>query len=188
MTKEIQDLVKDFINGDQEAFAELVRRYKRKVYSLAYRMLGNHQDADEVTQEIFVRLYEQREKLKAIGFFTGFLLRIATNYTIDLLRKRRRRSVSFDDEEQMTAPLQLELAEETPGPDKEIEDNELGIMISRAIDRLPPKQRMTVILHDVEGFDKTEVAIAMGCPEATVRSNLHIARAKLRKWLAKKLK
>lgn len=188
MTKDIKDLVKDFINGDQEAFAELVRRYKRKVYSLAFRMLGNHADADEVTQETFVRLYEQRENLRTVGYFTGFLLRIATNYTIDLLRKRSRHHLSLDDETEMTFPLQLELSMGAAGPDKEIEDDELGVMIAQAIDRLPPKQRMTLILHDVEGFDKTEVAIAMGCPEATVRSNLHVARAKMRKWLGKKLK
>lgn len=188
MTKDIKDLVKDFINGDQEAFAELVRRYERKVYSLAFRMLGNHADADEVTQETFVRLYEQRENLRTVGYFTGFLLRIATNYAIDLLRKRSRHHFSLDDETEMTLPLQLELSMGAAGPDKEIEDDELGVMIAQAIDRLPPKQRMTLILHDVEGFDKTEVAIAMGCPEATVRSNLHVARAKMRKWLGKKLK
>jgi len=79
------------------------------------------------------------------------------------------------------------MAEGIATPDRNLENLELSEIISRAIDRLPPRQKITIALHDVEGYSMTEVAMTLGCPEATVRSNLHIARSKLKKWLAKKL-
>ncbi len=185
---ELRDLVERFIKGDQKAFAELVRRYERKVYSIAYRMLENHLDADEVTQETFVRIYEKRHEIRDTNFFTSLILRIATNYAIDLLRKKQRRFISVDDTDEMLPTVEVEMAALTESPDSALLNEELGAIIEKGIGLLPTRQRVTVILHDVEGFSKTEVAMAMGCPEATVRSNLHIARAKLKKWLAKRLK
>jgi len=86
MSPEEKDLIEKLIKGDREAFAELVRRYKKKIYAIAYRMLGNHLDADEVTQETFVRVYRKRERLNSVKYLSGFILRIATNYSIDLIR------------------------------------------------------------------------------------------------------
>ncbi|MCX6829021.1 MAG: RNA polymerase sigma factor [candidate division Zixibacteria bacterium] len=188
MNKELRDLVHDFTKGDHEAFTELVRRYKKKVYSLAFRMLENHLDADEVTQETFVRIYEKRNQLRSADFFSSFILRIATNYAIDLIRKRQKRFVSVEDDEEMVPSVQVQLADKIVAPDRALENEELSEVINRAISLLPPRQKITVILHDVEGYTMEEVAVALDCPEATVRSNLHIARLKLRKWLAKKLR
>jgi RNA polymerase sigma-70 factor (ECF subfamily) len=188
MSSELEDLVQRFIEGDQEAFAELVRRYKKKVYSVAYRMLENHPDADEVTQETFVRIYEKRRELKTVSYFSGFILRVATNYAIDLLRRRQKRFISMEDETEMLPSVEAEMTEKTLAPDRALENEELSTLINKAIGMLPPRQKMTVILHDVEGYSMTEAAMAMGCPEATVRSNLHVARTKLKKWLAKRLK
>jgi len=187
MSEETKVLVQRFIEGDHEAYAELVRRYKKKVYSLAYQMMGNHIDADEVTQETFVRVFEKQPDLKTITYFQSFLLRIATNYAIDLLRRKQKRSISFEDETEMLPSVQAEMEEGIATPDRNLENLELSEIISRAIDRLPPRQKITIALHDVEGYSMTEVAMTLGCPEATVRSNLHIARSKLKKWLAKKL-
>ncbi|MCX6827292.1 MAG: RNA polymerase sigma factor [candidate division Zixibacteria bacterium] len=188
MNKDLEDLVKDFTKGDHAAFAELVRRYKKKVYSVAYRILKNHLDADDVTQEAFVRIYEKRRELRAVSYFSGFLLRIATNYSIDLVRRRQKRFISVEDETENLPSVQTEMANKIAGPDRDIENRELGDIIDRAIDTLPPRQKLAIILHDVEGYSMTEAAMALDCPEATIRSNLHIARAKLRKWLVKRLK
>jgi len=187
MSEETKVLVQRFIEGDREAYAELVRRYKKRIYSLAYRMMGNHSDADEVTQETFVRVFEKRQDIRAITYFQSFLLRIATNYAIDLLRRKQKRFISFEDETEMLPSVQAEMAEGIDTPERYLENAELSEIISLAIDKLPPKQKITIALHDVEGYSMTEVAITLGCPEATVRSNLHIARSKLKKWLAKKL-
>lgn len=186
--KSIPDLVKAFIEGDQEAFAELVVRYRRKVYSLAHRILGNHLDADEVVQETFVRIYSRKEDLRDVSHFSSFLMRVATNYAIDILRKRKGHSGVGEDTSSLPGDIQLHLARQVATPREEFENKQLMEEIRRALDSLPPKQRITAILHDVEGYSKAEIAAIFECPEATVRSNLHIARIKLRKLLKQRLK
>ncbi|UCD17530.1 MAG: sigma-70 family RNA polymerase sigma factor [Candidatus Zixiibacteriota bacterium] len=185
MSAELQDLVARFIEGDRKAFAELVRRYKKRIYSIAYRMLGNHLDADEVTQEAFVRIYRKRGDIKSASFFSSLLLRIATNYAIDLIRKKQKGYVFIDSDTVAAASIQLQLVDKKMSPDRMLENEELMDEIRRAIEKLPPRQRAAIVLHDVEGYSKSEVAAIMGCPQATVRSNLHIARSKLKKWLRK---
>jgi len=185
MDIKVRDLVQNFIDGDQEAFAQLIGRFKKKVYSVAFQMLGNHLDADEVTQEAFVRIYNRRDKLKNVDYFASFLMRIATNYAIDLIRWKQKGFISIDADKDAEGSPKFELVDKTGGPDQIVENKELLYEIKQAIKRLPSRQRVTVILHDLEGFSKKEVAGILQCPQATVRSNLHIARTKLRKWLKK---
>ncbi|MCP4704113.1 MAG: RNA polymerase sigma factor [candidate division Zixibacteria bacterium] len=180
-----KDLVQNFIDGDQKAFAELVGRFKKRVYSVAFQMLGNHLDADEVTQEAFVRIYNRRNQLKNVDYFASFLMRIATNYAIDLIRWKQKGFVSIDVDKDTPGSSKIELVDKTDKPDQIIENKELLDSIKQAMKKLPPKQRVTVVLHDLEGFSKKEIAGILQCPQATVRSNLHIARTKLRKWLTK---
>ena len=187
MIKTIPELVDSFINGDQKAFAELVGRYQKKIYSLAFQVLGNHLDADEVVQETFVRIYKRRKELQNVKYFSTFLLRIASNYAIDLLRKGRGHMGISDDTSSLPGSIQLDLARRIAMPSEEYENRVLMEEIRAAIRLLPPRQRLTVILHDVEGFSKAEVAKALDSPEATVRSNLHIARRKLKKILTQRL-
>jgi len=188
MTRTIPELVESFINGDQEAFAELVRRYQKKIYSLGLQVLGNHLDADEVVQETFVRIYRKRKELQNVKYFSTFLLRIATNYAIDLLRKRHGHTGISSETSSLPSSVQLELSRRVAMPSEQYENKELMEEIKAAIRQLPPRQRLTAILHDVEGFSKAEIAQALDCPEATVRSNLHIARRKLKKILTQRLK
>ncbi len=187
MEKTVPELIQCFVNGDQQAFAELVRRYQKKLYSVAYRMLGNHLDADEVVQESFVRVYRRRRELRNVTNFTSFLIRIATNYSIDLLRKRKSHAEVTDDPGSLPGDVQLFLSGRVPTPSDHHANRVIMEEIKRALEELPTKQRITTILHDIEGYSKSEVAAIMECPEATVRSNLHIARTKLRKILKKRL-
>lgn len=183
METDIKDLVQRFIDGDQKAFAELVGRFKKRVYSVAYQMLGNHLDADEVTQETFVRIYNRRKQLQSVSYFPSFLMRIATNYAIDLIRWKQKGFISIDVDKDSPGASGIELIDQTDKPDQILENKELLDTIKQAVKKLPQRQRVTVILHDLEGFTKKEVATILQCPQATVRSNLHIARSKLRKWL-----
>ncbi len=187
MSRTVPELVAGFVKGDQSAFVELVGIYQRRVYTLAFRLLGNHLDADEVVQETFVRVYRRHKELKDVTNFPSFLLRVATNYAIDLLRKRKGHGAITDDPEMLPGEIQIELARRVRTPSDAYQDKVLLEEIHKAIDRLPPRQRITAILHDIEGYDKTEIAVILGCPEATVRSNLHIARSKLKKILSKRL-
>ena len=187
MTKTVPELVEEFIKGDQAAFAELVRRYQKKLYSLAYQMLGNHLDADEVVQESFVRIYRRRKGLRDVANFTSFLIRIATNYSIDLLRKRRIQAEVTDDPSLLPGDIQIHLASKVKTPGDLFQDKVIMKEIKIALEQLPPRQKITTILHDIEGLSKSEIAEILECPEATVRSNLHIARGKLKKVLKKRL-
>ncbi len=187
MNKTIPELVHSFVQGDQTAFAELMNRFRRKVYSLAYQVVRNHLDADEVVQETFVRIYKRRKELANVEYFSTFLLRIATNYSIDLLRRRKGHQKLTDDALNLPGSTPLDLAYRVATPSQELDNKELMREIKRALELLPPKQRLTAILHDIEGYSKAEIARIFECPEATVRSNLHIARTKLRKLLSKRL-
>ncbi|MCB2201737.1 RNA polymerase sigma factor [bacterium] len=185
--KSVPELLQEFLDGSDRAFTELIRRYRRKIYSLAYQMLGNHLDADEVVQESFVRVYKRREDLSHVTNFTSFLIRIATNYSIDLLRKRRIYGEVTNDPASLPGDIQIDLARSVRTPGDLYRDKVLMEEIQRALDQLPPRQKITAILHDVEGYSKAEIASILECPEATVRSNLHIARTKLKKILKKRL-
>ena len=187
MTDDITRLVSQFQQGDNQAFTQLVKAFRRKVYSLAFKIVLNHSDADEVTQETFVRIYRRIGQVKSPEYFESFVYRIATNYAIDLLRKRKGRTVAMPKESELPGPIQLTLSEKVTDPEKLLENKQLLAAIVKAAEELPPRQRATLILHDIEGLAKEEVARIMNCPEATVRSNLHIARSKLKKKLGKYL-
>ena len=187
MQKTISELVDSFVLGDQAAFAELMRRFRQKVYSIAFQVLGNHLDADEVVQETFVRIYKKRKELADVKYFSTFLLRVATNYSIDLLRRRKGHRIIAEDSSSLPGTIQLDLSRKVSTPSQEFENKQLMDEITRALELLPPKQKLTAILHDIEGYSKAEIAQIFGCPEATVRSNLHIARSKLRKLLKRRL-
>lgn len=187
MTSDLSRLVIQFQNGDKQAFAQLVRAYQRRVYSLAYKMLLNHSDADEVAQETFVRAYKRITALKSPEHFESFIYRIATNYAIDLLRRGKGRMVAMTDETDLPGSIQLTLASRVPNPERNLENKQLLAAIIQAAEELPPRQRATLVLHDIEGLSKEEISRVLECPEATVRSNLHIARGKLKKKLQKLL-
>jgi RNA polymerase sigma-70 factor (ECF subfamily) len=185
VTDRIAELVERFRGGDEGAFNDLVRLFEKKIYAHAYQMLGNHTEADEVLQETFVRLVKNISRLRADSHFSSFVFRIATNLCIDLIRKRQRKTVNVEEGEfEAAGHYQLELSRSIPTPEEEQENRELLETINSAISELPPKQQATIILHDIEGYSKQEIADMMQCPQATVRSNLHIARSKVKKRLS----
>ena len=187
MSAKTPELVRRVSEGDSGAFAELVERFRKRLYFLAHQMLGNHLDADEVVQETFVRIYRRREELVNVTNFTSFLIRIATNYAIDILRRRKGHSQVSDDSVSLPGEIQMELSRKVKTPGDHLRNKVVMEEIRRALDMLPPKQKITALLHDVVGHSKSEIAEILDCPEATVRSNLHIARRKLKSILQKRL-
>ncbi|MEA2030726.1 MAG: RNA polymerase sigma factor [candidate division Zixibacteria bacterium] len=187
MNDTIPKLVDRFVQGDEAAFAVLLERFRQKVYSLGYQVLRNHLDADEVVQETFIRIYKRRKELANVKYFSTFLLRIAMNYSIDLLRKQKGHIKMAEDSSSFAGDVQLQLSKRVETPSDNYLNKALMEEIRRALQTLPPKQKLTAILHDIEGYSKSEIAKIFECPEATVRSNLHIARRKLRKILRQRL-
>ncbi|MDD5557917.1 MAG: sigma-70 family RNA polymerase sigma factor [bacterium] len=163
--------------GDETAFREIVERYGRRVYAIAYRMTGNHGDADDVAQETFIRAYRRIGQFGGRSSFFTWLYRILINCCMDCLRRRRRRGeTDFQD-----------FLDHGEGPAAShgggAEGNELRGAIAAALESLPPKQRTALVLHEFERMRHEDIARVMGCSEGTVRSRLHHARLKLRRRL-----
>ncbi|HUP18386.1 MAG TPA: RNA polymerase sigma factor [Gemmatimonadota bacterium] len=177
----IELLVERARRGDPRAFRELMDSYRTAFYGLARRYVGTHEDADDVLQESFVKVYQNLRCLTQSDAFFPWARRIIVNTALDHLRRRRRASeVEMDgiDHPEVTG---RESAFEPP--DRGVERREFLGRLERALRALPPRQREVVVLHDVEGLSTREVAERCGLPPATVRSNLFYGREKLRRML-----
>lgn len=175
------ELVDRFLNGDASAFDEIVNKYAGKVYGLAYNMFSNREDADDVVQEVFLKVYRSVKRFKRKSSFYTWLYRIALNTAINALKKKRRRqSMSFDniDEGVERDPDYLELsARHTPLRDTSL--NELQEKLNEALQKLSDKHRTVVIMHDIEGIPHEEIGKMLGCSAGTVRSRLFYAHQQL---------
>jgi RNA polymerase sigma-70 factor (ECF subfamily) len=162
--------------GDVAAFEELVRRHQGRAYAIAYRLLGNREDAQEVAQEAFARAYFRLGQFRGAAQFRTWLYRILVNLATDLLR-RRRREVPQED-----AVLELVSSAENPGED--LDRQALRQNITKAIQALPPDLRTVILLRELEGLPYAEIAQVIGRPVGTVMSRLFHARRRLQQSLA----
>jgi RNA polymerase sigma-70 factor, ECF subfamily len=153
--------------GDHRAFENVMIATEKRVATLAWRILGDAEEVKEALQETFLRLFRHLGKYDERQDFTGWLYRIAVNVCRDLDKRRRRRTF-------------FGIFDETPPPPP----SGLRIDLARAIDALPPKERLAVILRDVEELSTEEVAQILGNSPATVRVQISKAREKLRRWLS----
>ncbi len=167
--------------GERRAFAELMSVYQNAFYGLARRYTGSHEDADDVLQEGFVKVYHNLAGLSRPEAFFPWARRIMVNTALDHLRRRRRGAeIEVESPDEFAA---LGAAADDEAPDREIERAEFYLRLEAALRELPPRQREVVVLHDVEGLSTEEVARQCGIPRATVRSNLFYGREKLRRLL-----
>jgi RNA polymerase sigma-70 factor (ECF subfamily) len=171
---------------DQTRFDELVSRYGRHIYAIAYRVSGNEADAKDLAQEAFIRVWRAQDRVDPNARLEGWLYRIITNLYIDLLRRRRGPRIHSLDEPMATSTG--ELARERADPTADIERTVLDAMVDRRIQDalmgLAPELRMVVVLADIEGYAYEEIAEMMNVPIGTVKSRLHRARRALRARLA----
>jgi RNA polymerase sigma-70 factor (ECF subfamily) len=156
---------------------EIVRDHSSRVYRLAYRLTGNRHDAEDLTQEVFVRVFQALPTYRP-GTFEGWIYRITTNLFLDQARRRRR--IRFD-------ALPLDFGDRMPGPtptpDHEVARDLFDPDIEAALAELPPEYRAAVVLCDVEGLTYEEIARALDVKLGTVRSRIHRGRSMLRKAL-----
>lgn len=164
--------IEEAIQGDHIAFAQLVDRYKGPVYSLAYRMLGNASDAEDAAQEIFVRAYTKLATFDRTRKFSTWLLSIASNYCIDVLRRRRATLVDLDD-------VAFAVPTNEPGPERKALDQEQRAAIGRAVTKLPETYRLVTILRYYHDLSYDEIEQATGLSEATIKTRLFRARRQL---------
>ncbi|MEW9266267.1 RNA polymerase sigma factor SigE [Kineococcus endophyticus] len=157
---------------------EVVRDHSARVYRLAYRLTGNRHDAEDLTQEVFVRVFRSLSNYQP-GTFEGWLHRITTNLFLDQVRRKQR--IRFD---ALAEDAGEKLASTDIGPERAYEHRNLDDDVQRALDALPPDFRAVVVLCDIEGLSYEEIAATLGVKLGTVRSRIHRGRAQLRAALA----
>ncbi|MDQ7051808.1 MAG: sigma-70 family RNA polymerase sigma factor [candidate division KSB1 bacterium] len=184
-----EQIIKSAQEGDEKAYKEIYDRYCRVVYTLAFQMVGNHTDADEIVQETFIRAFRNLRGLRNSRSFVSWLYQITINLSIDHRKLRmRRRALPIDDSPEMFAFFELATSRSVKDPGQVLENQELLEQINRAIEELPAQQRAVILLHEVEGLSKKMISEILQCSLVTVRTNLHHARKKLRKTLSRYLK
>ncbi len=184
MTDETR-LIQQIKNGNIAAFEELAARYQKQIFSLAYRMCGNQEDAADMAQEALIKVYRNVEKFKGDSKFSTWLYRVVTNTCLDEMKKMKRKQVySLDDElETKDGSLKRDLEDNAPTPEDRAEQRERSEAIQDALMRVSETHRRVLVLRDIQGFSYEEIAGMLECSEGTVKSRLSRAREALRKVL-----
>ncbi len=188
MTHSDTSLIARCQRADIAAFNEIVARYKGKIYNYLYRMTGNADDAEDLTQEVFVRMYTNIRSFRAESSLSTWLFRIAGNLCVDAFRRHKKERglvhsldapIGGDEEEGATR----DVPDWSNEPDLMLSRKELGSHIQAALEKLPPKLRSAVVLHDIEGLAYEEIAQLEQIPLGTVKSRIFNARVSLREHL-----
>jgi RNA polymerase sigma-70 factor, ECF subfamily len=168
------ELVERCLNGDLGAFEDLYRQHSTRLYNLAFRMVGNAADAEDLLQDIFLTVYRKLESFRGASALSTWLYRLGMNVCLDRLRSKAAR------QDQATDTLDERLGN-TPGANTLTGVSRIDL--ERAIQSLPEGSRAAFLLHDVEGFDHTEVGQILGVAEGTSKSQVHKARLRIREYL-----
>jgi RNA polymerase sigma-70 factor, ECF subfamily len=180
----VKNRIKAIKKGDQNAYAEIVEIYKNKVYQLCYRMLGNRHEAEDVAQEAFIRAYVNIHTYNPNMKFSSWLYRIATNLSIDRIRKKKP-DFYLDAEVSGTDGLTMysQLAATEASPEDALESLELQETVQKAILKLPEKYRSVIVLKYIEELSLQEISEILDLPVGTVKTRIHRGREALRKQL-----
>ena len=178
-------LIDHLREGDETALAPLVDKYKRMVHRLALQITKNHEDANDVMQETFIKVYQSIHTFRQEAAFETWVYRIAVNEAFNFVkrRERRRESPLTTTEEIEFDPSVQQKAEMANDPHLHAEKAELRHWVTKAVNSLSLKHRIVVILHELEGLTHAEIASILNCSEGTVRSRLHYARKQLKTLL-----
>jgi RNA polymerase sigma factor (sigma-70 family) len=160
------------------SWEDVVAQHGQRVYRLAYRLTGNRPDAEDLTQEVFVRVFRSLSSYTP-GTFEGWLHRITTNLFLDQMRRKQR--IRFDS---LAEDAAERLAGREPTPAQAYDDTHFDDDVQRALDHMQPEFRAAVVLADIEGLSYEEIAATLGVKIGTVRSRIHRGRAQLRRELA----
>jgi RNA polymerase sigma-70 factor (ECF subfamily) len=165
--------------GDQEALKEIFDKYNKKVYRIAYGVVRQREEALDIVQEVFIKLFHSIKNFKGKSHFYTYLYRMVMNTAIDHARKTGKQIISSLDQEGSFQPSDdLE-----KGPERILLQKELEERVKLAMDKLPAEQRAALIFRDVEGLSYQEMAEAMGCSIGTVMSRLHYGRKRIQELL-----
>jgi RNA polymerase sigma-70 factor (ECF subfamily) len=188
MSDELRNLVRQARQGDVRAFEQIFQQFQRRIYNVVYQMVGQAEDAEDLTQEVFVRAYQGLPRLHEEETFSSWLHRIALNLCrTHLKRSRRWRGLTAEEPPTPDGEAGETLLDQVPDPAgtpaEQIAEKELQSVVRRAVASLPVHYREVVVLHHLEGFDLETIAAMLGCAEGTVKSRLARGRAMLKERL-----
>ena len=180
------DLVMRARRGDLAAYDELVKRYQERIYATIYHMTSNHEDANDIAQEAFIKAYQALKSFKGGSSFYTWLYRIAVNKTINFLKQRKHKNHFSLNDLDFNAENDPDLVALTSDktPLRAVGLTELQKKLNESLLKLSEPHRMVVVLHDVQGVSHDEIAEIMDCNIGTVRSRLFYARQQLQGYLA----
>ena len=182
-----QVLVDGLRHGDAQAYRELVRQYEHRVFTIAYRMLGNRQEAEDVAQDVFVSLIRSIHSFRGDSLFSTWLFRVAVNHVKNHVKYLRRRrtgmKVAWDAhpgwEPRAADDGHFPTVGRVERPDQESSAREMATKALEALGRIDPEFRQALVLREIEGLSYDQIAEITGVPEGTVKSRIHRARAAL---------
>ncbi len=176
------ELIEDFRQGDNAGFNELVRRYQEKVYWIARRVVGSHEDADDVVQDVFIKVYEALKEFRAASGFYTWLYRITVNASLNALRKRRIKDfVRYEDVEET-------LNSDAGGADADVLSKEYESILEKAIERLPPRQKAVFIMRYYDEMSYEEMAQILDRSVGGLKANYFHALKKIQVYVRKESK
>ena len=182
------DLVTRAQQGSEKAYRELLGRYQRPVFSIIFRMIRDREQAEDLAQETFVRVFNHIGRYDPRYKFSSWIFKIATNLTIDWIRRKELKTVSIDGSRNAVTSEEAEataitIVSEDENPEELLEAKELGAEIEEAIGKLRPEYRAAILLRHVEGREYQEIAEIMALPLGTVKTYIHRGRNELRESL-----
>jgi RNA polymerase sigma-70 factor (ECF subfamily) len=190
----VGSLVRRCIAGDAAAWEEIVQRYHRRIYNICYRFAGSGDDAQDLTQEVFIKMYRTLGTYDVErGAFMTWVTTMTRNLLVDHFRKTKHDRVtdSLDaapSEHEDSMPLSDQIQDKNLPPDAHVESRETGETVHRALQKLSPELREAVILRDLQDLDYREIAAVLKVPEGTVKSRINRGRAELARLLQRTYK
>jgi RNA polymerase sigma-70 factor (ECF subfamily) len=188
-------LVQQVLGGDRACFDELTRRYQRQAIAVSYRLLGNSQDAQEVAQDAFLKAFTSLASLEKPEAFGGWLMRIVSNLSLNFRRGRKvRQQLPLDDalgptsgDASESAGARSEWMSRPDDPVHSLESRELGVKLQEALNQLPEKQRLAIIMFTIQEMPQKQVAEALECSVEAVKWHVFQGRKKLKEILKEHL-
>lgn len=181
-------LIKSALEGDMQSFEELIYQYEKKVYNVALRVFKNPEDAKDISQDVFIKIYKNLDKFDNKSSFSTWLYRITTNTCIDELRKRKgKETVSIDNDiEDDEGKFKREFADNEPTPEEKVISKEGESEIIKSMNTLSDEHRTIIVMRDIQGLSYTEISEIIGVSIGTVKSRISRARLQLKNIILKR--
>jgi len=177
-----EQLIAKFQQGDLQAFDILVRRYKDQLLNFVFRFVGNRNDAEDIVQETFLRVYKNKHYYREIAKFSTWVYTIAGNLAKTELRRRKRRKL-FSISNFVNEERDYDIPDQERNPEQQVDSVMKDGIIQKAIEKLPPKFKEVILLRDVQGFSYEEISQILSIPLGTVKSRVNRGRLKLQEDL-----